>query len=442
MVLGPLLSEPARAVAWRRGRRIDSRTFCCDVARIAGSLPEHSYVLNVCEDRYAFAVAFVASLLRGQTNLLPPARISAVCEEIAADFPDSYCLSDNPLADLNIEQVSLALSDEASSPPARFPEIDRDHVAAIAFTSGSTGKARPNIKRWGSLETGARLAQRRFGLYRETRPTLLATVPPQHMYGLETSVLLPLVCGLPLHAGRPFFPDDVRTALAEMYQPRVLVTTPVHLRACAEAGLEWPLVELVISSTAPLSATLAARIEQIMRTRVFEIYGFSEAGSVASRRTLDGDHWLLYDGLSMSPVNGDLFVQGGHLPAAVPVHDVIECLENGGFRLLGRNSDMVNVAGKRASLGDLTQKLVAIEGVQDGAFIVPPSSEGAVTRLAAVVVAPRLEERQILSALAKRIDPVFLPRPLRKVASLPRNETGKLRREALLALLKSTEHRR
>jgi acyl-coenzyme A synthetase/AMP-(fatty) acid ligase len=48
---------------------------------------------------------------------------------------------------------------------------------------------------------------------------------------------------------------------------------------------------------------------------------------------------------------------------------------------------------------------------------------------------PALTERQILDALARQMDPVFLPRPLRKVARLPRNALGKLPRAELLALL-------
>jgi acyl-coenzyme A synthetase/AMP-(fatty) acid ligase len=59
-----------------------------------------------------------------------------------------------------------------------------------------------------------------------------------------------------------------------------------------------------------------------------------------------------------------------------------------------------------------------------------------VARVAALVVAPMLDEPTILDALRAGVDPAFLPRPLRKVAALPRNETGKLPRAQLLALLR------
>jgi acyl-coenzyme A synthetase/AMP-(fatty) acid ligase len=103
--------------------------------------------------------------------------------------------------------------------------------------------------------------------------------------------------------------------------------------------------------------------------------------------------------------------------------------------LHGRGTDLVNIGGHRGSLGDLNHKLSEIEGVRDGTFFLPEDTGAVVTRLIAFVVAPGKSAKQILSALREVIDPVFLPRPLHVVPTLPRNETGKLTREALLGLL-------
>jgi acyl-coenzyme A synthetase/AMP-(fatty) acid ligase len=77
--------------------------------------------------------------------------------------------------------------------------------------------------------------------------------------------------------------------------------------------------------------------------------------------------------------------------------------------------------------------------VVDAAFFLPdapPGSEGAeaVTRLVAFVVAPTQDARTLMAGLRQRLDAIFLPRPLVRVASLPRNSTGKLTRQALQAL--------
>jgi acyl-coenzyme A synthetase/AMP-(fatty) acid ligase len=117
--------------------------------------------------------------------------------------------------------------------------------------------------------------------------------------------------------------------------------------------------------------------------------------------------------------------------------DVLEARGDQRFILLGRTEDLVNIAGKRGSLGYLNHHLNAIPGVLDGTFFVreeEPSSAGSVTRLAAFVVAPSLDAAALLERLRERIDPVFLPRPLLFVERLPRSATGKLPREALLSL--------
>jgi acyl-coenzyme A synthetase/AMP-(fatty) acid ligase len=95
---------------------------------------------------------------------------------------------------------------------------------------------------------------------------------------------------------------------------------------------------------------------------------------------------------------------------------------------------MVNIAGKRTSLASLNHHLNAIPGVRDGVFLMPDDDDGAVTRPLAFVVAPGLNSEDILGALRKSVDTVFLPRPLYFVDELPRNTTGKLTRESLLRL--------
>ena len=115
---------------------------------------------------------------------------------------------------------------------------------------------------------------------------------------------------------------------------------------------------------------------------------------------------------------------------------LVEVLADGRFELRGRNTDLLDIAGKRASLGDLTRKLLAVPGVLDGVvFQLEEADASGVRRIAALAVAPTLDAATILSALRVQVDPVFLPRRLRCVDALPRNETGKLPWQALLQQL-------
>jgi acyl-coenzyme A synthetase/AMP-(fatty) acid ligase len=249
------------------------------------------------------------------------------------------------------------------------------------------------------------------------------------MYGLEASIMLPLQHGMAFFVGRPLFPEDVRLALAEVPSPRMLVTTPLHIRACVAARLRLPHVECILSATAPLPSSLAQQAESLFQTSVHEVYGFT------TRRTVAEDVWHVLDGITMHPESTGCFLQAPYLREPIPYPDLVSLQGPHRFLLHGRGTDLVNIGGHRGSLSDLNQKLNEIEGVQDGVFFLPDDTGTSVTRLIAFVVAPGKAAEHILAALRTVIDPMFLPRPLHLVSNLPRNGTGKLTREALLGLL-------
>lgn len=310
-------------------------------------------------------------------------------------------------------------------------------MVAVGYTSGSTGTPNANPKTWASFHASnaGNLAMLRgaAGAHFE----VVATVPPQHMYGMEMSVLLPLLGGVGVHAGRPFFPADVAAALAEVPVPRVLVTTPVHLRALVDSGIALPPVAAMLSATAPLPVELAQAAERRFGAPLLEVFGSTETCVFASRRPTVDEDWSLYDGASLHPQPDGTMVEAPQLATPVTLADIVSLSRDGRrFRLRGRHADMLEIAGKRASLGDLTRRLLAIPGVQDGVvFQLGDGDALGVHRIAALAVAPGLDEHAILDALRRAIDPLFLPRPLKLVPALPRNETGKLPRAALLELL-------
>lgn len=439
MAAYPLVGDyrPDDSLLWdARGALTQSR-FLGACQALARRLPGARYAVNLCENRGLFLHAFAAVIARGQTNLLPSSRAPGVVKEAATMFADAYLLCDAPFADVGVPQFVFR-ADDLAAPPwlGAVPEIPGAHTACIVFTSGSTGGPQPHVKSWRNLVVTAGMCAERFlgSAAQRPRVNVVATVPPQHMYGLELSVMLALVAGCATHESRPFFAEDVRAALASVPAPRLLVTTPVHLRTLAASGLSFAPVDMIISATAPLPPALAEQAESVFRTRVYEIYGCTEAGSMCTRRTLDGERWHPYPGLRMLHHEGMTHVTGAHLDAPVATPDVIETHADGSITLLGRAGDMVKVAGKRASLTHLTGKLLAIPGVEDGVVFLP-DSHGTAVRPAAVVVAPALSEQQILGALAQQVDPVFLPRPLRRVDRLPRNALGKLPHAELMALL-------
>jgi acyl-coenzyme A synthetase/AMP-(fatty) acid ligase len=197
--------------------------------------------------------------------------------------------------------------------------------------------------------------------------------------------------------------------------------------------IEFPPVDLVMSATAPLSRELACEVEERYQAPLLEIYGSTETGQIALRRTAQTAAWRLWPGVHLSITDDQAFAQGGHVEQLTPMCDVIEITGKEEFLLHGRTADLVNVAGKRSSFGYLNAQLNAIPGVIDGAFFLREEMTGStgVTRLGAVVVAPGLTAAALTEQLRQLIDAVFLPRPLLIVEQLPRNATGKLPQQAL-----------
>ncbi len=432
-LLGPYHAD--RVLAWENGRSITYGHFLSDVSALADLLPAESTVINLAEDRYRFLVGFAAALVRGQTTLLPPSRAPGALAQIAREYGAGYCLVDGTEKVEQLPSYQIPTGTWSSTDSAKVPRIPIDHPALVAFTSGSTGSPQPNTKTWGSLVAVARSTGTRLGLKTSDPMTVVATVPHQHMYGLEVSIMLPIQHGMAFHMGRPLFPEDVRLALEEVPSPRMLVTTPLHIRACVTAHSRLPHVDCILSATAPLPISLAQQAETLFQTSVYEVYGFTEAGSVATRRTVAEKAWHVLDGITLHQESARCSLSAPYLCGPISFPDLVSVQEPHRFLLHGRGTDLVNIGGHRGSLSDLNQKLNEIEGVEDGVFFLPDETGTSVTRLIAFVVAPGKAAEHILSALRTVIDPMFLPRPLHLVLTLPRNETGKLTREALLGLL-------
>ena len=430
-------TSPTAIVAYRSGLGVSAGQFLDEARQVAERLPPGRHVLNVCADRYQFTVGLAACLMSGRVSLLPSTHTPQVIAQLAAFAPDAFCLTDDRRCDIELARVYypdlVRPTTHLAAAYFDVPRIAAAQLAAIVFTSGSTGTPVPYKKTWGLLSRCVQNGAPQLGLSDGRSHALVGTVPGQHMYGFESTVLLALLSGNALSAERPFYPADVAAAIRRVPQPRVLVTTPIHLRTLLSSGVEFPALDLVMSATAPLSRELAREVEEQYRAPLLEIYGSTETGQIALRRTADTAAWRLWQGVHLNLSNGQIFAQGGHIEQLTPLCDVIEIIGEQEFLLHGRTADLVNVAGKRSSFGYLNAQLNAVPGVVDGAFFLREDMSGTtgVTRLGAVVVAPGLTAAALTEQLRLLIDPVFLPRPLLIVDELPRNATGKLPQQAL-----------
>lgn len=428
-----LVCRAADDVLFRfRDRAITTAMFLEMAHRLADGMPAGHHVVNLCNDRLHFALGLAAALLRGQVSLLTSDRSPERLRSLQERYQGLYSLSNDPAVTSPLPHHQFrAQWPRPSIDQPDNPGIPASQLAAVVFTSGSTGEPVAHKKHWGALVARSIDAAACFEMTEAQPASIVGMVPPQHMYGFETTVLLPLHAPASAWCGAAFYPEDVASALRSVPAPGVLVTTPLQIRALLQTPVELAPLERVISATAPLFPDMAAAAEQRWNTRVFEIFGATEVGSIASRRTVDGDVWTTYPQVRIRE-EGEEAVIEGPFAAPYPLSDVVEMLDGRHFRLLGRRADLIKLAGRRASLAELNRILTGIEGVLDGQFVAPDDLDRRPTaRLLVFVVAPERSADEIMADLRGRIDPPFLPRRVIRVDELPRNDVGKLTDRAL-----------
>ncbi len=421
-------------VLYGRGPDVSASLFLAQAGRLARALPPGERVINLCETRHGFMVAFAAALWRGQVSLLPSARGVGDREALRRRHPGAPLLCEKPIEGADGFAIGDFLEDREDA-PFGMPGIDSRAVAATLYTSGSTGEPAAHSKTWGQLCRGAAMLATALGW--ESRPgvAVVGSVPPQHMFGLESTVMLPWQAGVPVHAGQPLLAADLEAALGEGERFAWWMTTPALMRAPLQSGAALPRLDGIVASTMGLPPAIAQAAERSWRAPVIEVYGSTETGALATRRTAVESDWIPLEGVALrGEGEGEarrFLAEGPHIAAAVALGDLLELLPDGRFRWLGRAGDMVKIGGKRGSLAALGLALTGIPGVSDGVFACAPGGGGAdegsgsVRRLAAFYVSNELSPDQVLARLRERIDAAFLPRPIRRVARVPRDANGK-----------------
>ena len=133
-----------------KDQSITPEAFKKDVLQVAENLKQHQYAINLCEDRYLFAVAFVASIIQKHICLLPAHTAENEIKKIEQEYKDTQRLND--------ESIKAFLNSRTASTLSFPAEINAEQTVAIVFTSGSSGKPKANSKTWGALVDSAQRA--------------------------------------------------------------------------------------------------------------------------------------------------------------------------------------------------------------------------------------------------------------------------------------------
>jgi acyl-coenzyme A synthetase/AMP-(fatty) acid ligase len=403
-------------------------------------------VLVVCHDRYRFACALIAAISRGLVVALPPSTQPEMMRALRQHEDVRTVLHDQD--DVPGLDVRACVGD-ASREPLALRVIEAEETIVVVYTSGTTGTPLRCPKTARQLLGEAEALAATFSL--GVGDHLFATVPPHHIYGLLFGLLVPLVSGCSfvretsLHAA----------PLAAMYAreaANVLVSVPAHLRGLEvlppDAFASSP-PRRVFSSGAALPEAVSVMLAERFGLSVTEVLGSSETGGIGHRTAVsiagsEAAPFVVLPGVRVSEGEGGrMQIVSPFVDATAPVPyvsaDRVVVIDERRFMHLGRADGVVKVGGTRVSLQEIEARLLAIPGVTD-AHVWAVAVGGARGHETRAVVAGKAASGELLSVeeirreLLRWLEPVVLPRRVRVLEALPRESTGKLRRDVLEAL--------
>lgn len=338
-------------------------------------------------------------------------------------------------------------------------ELDRQQVAVEIFTSGSSGQPQAIEKKLYQLaEEVSRLEAMWGGLAADC--LTMGTVSHHHIYGLLFRVLWPLA------AGR-CFAAEMTEYLEALNNPSatgsgfLLISSPSHLSRIPEQTDWTPFrqhVSAIFSSGAPLPREASVNARKLLGSAPIEVLGSSETGGIAWRQQAADREvaWQAVDGIEAArdDASGCLKIRSPYLPDTdnwYLTSDRIELLGEGQFSLQGRADRIAKVEGKRVSLSEMEQRLLAHPWVDAARVLV---LEGKRTEMAAVVVLAeegathlanegrRSVNSQLKSHLLQQFERPVLPRRWRYPAELPLDSQGKVTQYNLAALFADSKQGR
>lgn len=322
-------------------------------------------------------------------------------------------------------------------------------MADVLFsTSGSTGDAKRIVRTEDSLRADARHLVQVFPEVWAVRPAVVASVRSEHMYGALWRVRAPAAAGSVVDDGLVFSVEELIAARAR-YGTFLFVTTPSFL----EKALKHPdfpslkgAFHAIVTSGSLLRGETALAVAETVGTCPLEIYGSTEAGTVAWRRRTSGEAWTVVADVSWRVTADGLLQVDSPYAMSRPftMGDQVEFLGARQFLLKGRADRRVKILERFVSLSEVEAALsahphvsrVRVETFGDGvvrlgALIVASASGLALfAQEGSTAVAAALR-----AALRGAVPDVAVPRRFRLVRELPVNEQGKTTAAAVCAAL-------
>jgi len=344
----------------------------------------------------------------------------------------------------------------AGAPEAAFDDVPvgPDDLAALLYTSGTTGRPKGAMLTHRNLASNAGVLHDLWGFRRDD--VLLHVLPVFHTHGLFVAVNCVLAAG----ASMVFLPRfDVDVVLRELPGCTVLMAVPTHYtRLLDDPRFDADAcrgMRLFTSGSAPMLPSTHERFRERTGHTILERYGMTETSMLTSN-PLDGERRPGTVGLPLPGTDlrlggdGVIEVRGPQGFAGYwgrPELDETERTADGFFRtgdvgsidpdgyvsIVGRAKDLVISGGLNVYPREVEEAVDAVAGVLESAVIGVPDDDLGEAVVAVVVAEPgaALEPDAVRAAVRDRLAGFKVPKRIEVVDALPRNSMGKVEKATL-----------
>ena len=355
------------------------------------------------------------------------------------------------------ESISKQQAEAASSIAARSEITDWGDRPPTLFklTSGTT--AVPRLVRFRSEQLLADCNQICETMGISDADLNFGVIPIAHSYGFSNLLTPLIVRGVPMVISRDRTPRAILADLARS-NATVFPGMPVFYQAlCEMENIPMlPKLRLCISAGAPLPIPVAKKFLEKFHLPIHSFYGSSECGGICYDREAtnpsEGFVGEAMKGVKIEIVdpNGSATqvrvhstaVGDGYFPEpdneklgnGIFVPDDLLAREGSGFKIVGRISDVINVAGKKVNPAEVEAHLLRFSGVRQAVVFGRPAGAGALRNeevSACVVAAPNVSETDLLQFCRGGLSAWQVPKQIFIVDTIPANERGKISRREL-----------
>jgi acyl-coenzyme A synthetase/AMP-(fatty) acid ligase len=412
------LSKPAFYYLYQN-QQIDNKRFFQDINTICQALDTKTNIINQCNNRYLFACLMFASLVLDKIILLPNFKNNSFIQELKEKYKNCVVLRDEDIL------IMLQNSSKGTNNINFLFDIHKKHF--YFWTSGTSGKPKIIAHSFDFLYNRAISATCALKL-EDKNKTILSTMVPQHMYGMEVCIFWPFVSSLICVAQRFIYFDDIQKQ-CQTEKDYILATTPFNLKIYLANSSLPANIQQVISATETLDKSFIKKIKQNKKCKITQIYGSTETASVAFCDDASSNIYNLYQYLQLVQKENQLYVVDNNNNNSYLIQDNLQSLDNRRFIFKYRPNDLLKIAGNRISAKFLANKLMLNSQIKDALFWQNKDKQ------LCLLVVSNITSAQIKQYLHKQVDLIFIPKQIYHTYKIPRDNNGKTQKEEIAKLL-------